>query len=97
MKIVASGILYGLKEKVECNIYGTKISFAFNGQKEPLKEREFQKIMKKQNPIGGTYYPPVNSALNVYNVLENYYFDKLISIECDEPLDEIPFEDGRIY
>lgn len=97
MKIIARGILFGAKKTVDCEINSNQITFLFDGKKDSYEEGAVRELMRLRKAIGGTYYPQTNSALNVYNVLSKYYFDKLISIKCDEPLDEIPFEKGRIY
>lgn len=97
MKIIAKGQTAGITTIVECRIKDNKITFLFDGEKNSFEEKNVRSLMRQQKPFGGTYYPPVNSALNVYNVLENYYFDRLLSIECDGELEEMPSVEGRVY
>lgn len=60
-------------------------------------QQEYKAMATEQEPIGGTYYPDVNTLLCAYNVLENHFFDTLESIEADEELEEIPCEENMIY
>lgn len=72
--------------------------FTFNGEKNIELEVKAKYHISKCHPIGGTYYPAKNDAINIYNVFENWLFDKLIRIsEKDEPIEEMPFEKGVLY
>lgn len=60
-------------------------------------QQEYRDMATEQDPIGGTYYPDVNTLLCAYNVLENHFFDSLESIEVDGDLEEIPNEKDLVY
>lgn len=52
--------------------------------------------LEEQYIIAGTYVPPVESDVNVLNVLTEHFFDEPPQIEA-EGIEEMPYEDGVIY
>lgn len=60
-------------------------------------QQEYKEMAAEQDPIGGSYYPDVNTLLCAYNVLENHFFDSLESIEVVGELEEIPCEENMVY
>lgn len=93
--IRVTGIKNGVKITVACQARDGKISAEFDGY--DILKPEFDSLIKKQYPIGGTYFPPINSLLNAKNVLENYFFDKVKTVQIDEEIEQIPFEENRVY
>ena len=70
----------------------------FNSQEDKLLEDELLELLETPKSIGGTYYPPADSLLNAMNILQYHFFDEPtdeITVEGD--IDEIPFEEGKIY
>lgn len=93
-KIIAKGKKYGSDLTVE---FDTK-KILFDGQEDPLLEDELCELLENPKPIGGTYYPPVDSLLNAMNILQYHFFDEStedITVEGD--IEEIPYEKGKIY
>ena len=52
-------------------------------------------LLKKAPPIGGTYYPPENSLLSAYSVLESLFFDEnaKVKITIEGDIGKIPIYD----
>ena len=96
-KITAIGKLFGEKIKVECEKTNGEIIISVNGEEDEFVEEYIETLLSKRYPVGGSYCPPENSMLNVWNVLKYRFFDELISIEVEGEIEEIPFEKGKIY
>lgn len=97
-KIIAEGIYIGVPLQVTCYKKGKEIVVDFNGDKNEEIETEFKRMLKRCYAIGGTYFPPVDSMLNVVNVLKHRFFDsRPTMIKVDGELEPIPYEDGVIY
>ena len=72
--------------------------FTFNGEYNTIYEHEIEWHRKQRYPVGGTYYPPVKSDLNLINVIENYFFDRNTVVEVAganiQPMENVK---GRVY
>lgn len=86
--IKAKGKLYGEIIEIICD-NNLKLDYEF-------LQAKFNYLLSERYPVGGTIFPEEKSMINAYNVLQNHFFDELISIEGD--FDErLPCEDGIIY
>ena len=93
-KITAKGKKYGHKLTVE---YDMK-NVLFNGKEDELLEEELSELLEDPKPMGGTYYPPVDSLLNAYNILQYHFFDESTEdIKVEGEIEEIPHEEGTVY
>lgn len=98
-KIIAEGKVNGIRKHVECFIEDgspiIEVDYAFD---EKEQER-FNELLKNPPALGGTYYPPSNSLLVAYSVLQFNYFDlgSTVDIKVIGEIPEIPYEKGVIY
>ena len=93
-KIIAKGKKHGFDLTVE---YESN-SVLFNGKKDDLLENELSLMLEEPKSFGGSYYPTEDSLLNVYNILQYYFFDEPADkITVDGELEEIPYEEGKVY
>lgn len=93
-KIIAKGKKHGFKVTVEFEL--NKV--LFNGQNDRLLENELSEMLEDPKPVGGTYYPPVESLLNVMNILQYHFFDDTAEkITVEGEIEEIPYEEDKIY
>lgn len=94
MKITATGQKDGKTVKL---VYEDG-EFTFNGGYNTLYEQEIEYERRAGHPAGGTYFPPIDSELNLINVIENYFFDRNALAEVTgvdiEPMESI---EGRVY
>lgn len=94
MKITATGQKDGKTVKL---VYEDG-EFTFNGGFNALYEQEIEWHRRAGHPVGGTYFPPKDSPLNLLNVIENYFFDRNTVAEITgaeiEPMES---EEGRVY
>ena len=94
----AKGKKYGKVISVVCKCQdGKKPIFCFNGKENKYCEQLVFKKLKERYPVGGTYYPEENETLNVYNVLENYFFDVRVKVKVEGDMPTLPYEEGVIY
>lgn len=92
------GKKYGKVFDVACKCQdGKKPIFYFNGEKNKYCEQLIFEELKERYPVGGTYYPEENETLNVYNVLENYFFDTRVKVTIEGDMPTLPYEEGVIY
>lgn len=93
-KIIAKGKKHGSKMTIEFDME----KILFNGQEDELLEEELLEMLDEPKAVGGTYYPPVDSLLNAYNILQYHYFDDTAEeITVEGELEEIPYEKDIIY
>lgn len=94
MKITATG----QKDGKTVHLVYEDGEFTFNGGYNTLYEQEIEWHRKAGHPVGGTYFPPHESELNLINVIENWFFDRNTLAEVSgvniEPMENI---DGRVY
>jgi hypothetical protein len=96
--ITAVGTIFGAETKVVCiDLPVNDPAFLFDGVEDEALENRIRNLMKRRYLIGGTYCPEQDSMINVKNVLEYHFFEKLKSLEVEGDIGEIPSEDGRIY
>lgn len=94
MKITATGQKDGKTVKL---IYEDG-EFTFNGGHRTIYEQEIQFECRAGHPVGGTYFPPKNSPLNLLNVIENYFFDRNAVAEITGvDIEPMECEEGRVY
>lgn len=93
-KIIAKGKKYGHDFTVEFE----QNKVLFNDNEDEFLEEEFFKLLENPKAVGGTYYPPVDSLLNAHNILRYHFFDEPTEeITVEGELEEIPYEEGKIY
>lgn len=92
--ITATGKYSGEKMKVQYE----NGKCTFNGKKDNILKMILDIELRERHSIAGTFYPEVDSNLNVYNVLQYYFFDDEPVIEVkDEEIEEMPCEEGVVY
>lgn len=96
-QIIATGKREGSNITVICGEHKDELYFFFNNQEDDVLEKVIRSEMKQKHPVAGTYIPKEDEPINLKNVLEFYFFDKLKSIEISGDIGELPFEEGRIY
>ena len=74
-----------------------KMEFLFNGERNYDYWRVLDYELSMCHALGGTFFPTRDDIRNVYNVLQNYFFDDEPQMETDEVIPEIPFVKGRVY
>ena len=96
-KIVAKGKYYNEVVEVECTLIKGKPVITIDGTYYESSQREFLEYLKVMRPIGGTYYPPENSMLAAYAVIEHDFFDnkKSVMIEVFGDIGQIPTIEGE--
>lgn len=95
MIITAKGEKQGNLITVTVNVANHEIEV--DGDKKHMYQLLLQEALEESHPIGGTFWPDKKSALHYYSVLHDYFFDELKSIETDEELETIPYEEGVVY
>lgn len=94
-KITAKGLFGTVEILLEVTKENEELIFDFNGEEDSLLEPLIRHYLNYAPAMGGTYYPPTNSMLNVVNVLQNgSFFTKLISLEIEGEPETIPFDDS---
>lgn len=96
-KVTATGIYLGHRLTVEVTKENQTVIVTFDGMDVPDLQDHFNELLEHQLPIGGTYYPDENSLLAAYNVLNTTFFDSLEHIEVEGEVEEIPYEENKIY
>ena len=97
-KVIASGIYCGHKMTVEAVVEDGTLVILMDGEFEvPDIQKRFDELIKVQPAMGGTYFPEENSLLAAYNVLKHTFFDTLEDINVEGDIDEIPYEENKIY
>ena len=95
-KIIVKGKLPPLgKTTVEVELKDGELIILFDGLDDDISEYIFRQELSRQHPIGGTYYPPVNSLMNALNVLRTRMFESVESVEIIGDIGTVPFEDGN--
>lgn len=95
--IKATGTFENRPLTVSCVENEKDLIFLFDNHFDSVKEKRIKEEMKKRHIIAGSFSPEEHSMLNVKNVLEFYFFDKLVSLEVEGDIEELPFEEGVIY
>ena len=94
----AKGTKDGRAVSVMCECQdGKKPEFLFNGEKSWYYELLLSEKLKEQNPIAGTYFPKEDEPLNIYNVLEYFFFDKQTKVAVEGNMPTLPYEEGVVY
>lgn len=92
MKITATGIRNGNKQKIEV-IDGAIFLNDSSDDGEKIRP-----ILTLPRAVGGTFYPVPTGMMNIHTNLAMYYFDNRPEIVIEGEFDEnIPYEDGEIY
>ena len=96
-KVIAKGLFGEVEILVEATIEDGDLVVDFNGEEDAMLEPVLMQLLKYAPAMGGVYYPPVYSLLNVVNVLENgWFFTKLISLETEGEEETIPFDEDEL-
>ena len=90
MKITAKGKIVNTEITIIAEQMKTGVKFLFDGKKDEMLEKLLVTELEDR-PFFGNYTPDVYEDLNIYNVLENHFFDELISIKA-EGLSELPYD-----
>lgn len=100
-KIIARGKCLGIERQVECTLKNGIPIIEIDGEYDEAVQSNFNQLLKKAPAIGGTYYPPENSLLAAYSVLESVFFDdgSIPTIEAIGDIGKIPTYDieGIVY
>ena len=97
-KITAAGSYGTGFVKVVCEGVDGNYRLIFNGKENVDLETALRMELLTSHPVGGTYYPPEDSLLNVFAVLSWYFFrTKRPFMEIEGDIGRIPYEDGMIY
>ncbi len=93
-KIIAKGKYLGVERQVECFLKDGLLIVEIDGEFNQEAQNDFIIKLKKYPALGGTYYPPENSLLAAYSVLENTFFDDSpIEIKTEGDIGKIPTYD----
>jgi hypothetical protein len=93
-KIIAKGLYLGRERIVECFLEDGFPIIELDGEYDEAVQSNFNQLLKKAPALGGTYYPPENSLLAAYSVLENTFFDDSpIEIKTEGDIGKIPTYD----
>ncbi|SHI40915.1 hypothetical protein [Lutispora thermophila] len=93
-KIIAKGKYLGVERQVECFLKDGLLIVEIDGEFNQEAQNDFIIKLKKCPALGGTYYPPENSLLAAYSVLENTFFDDSpIEIKTEGDIGKIPTYD----
>ena len=95
-KIIATGKLYGELRTLTVELRDGKPEILETELRE-LFQHDLDTAIQNQQPIGGTYYPPSETLLAAYNVLNHFFFTELQSLEVVGEIEEIPYTEGLIY
>lgn len=74
-KITAAGLYGGEYYRIECEGEDGNYSLRFNGGEDPGMEAVLRIFLAGEYPIGGSYYPPKDSMLQVYGILSEHFFE----------------------
>ena len=74
-KIIAKGIYSGEESIAEVVLLNGSLHIELNFEFIELVQNRFNQLLETSPPMGGTYYPPKNSMLAAYSVLESTFFD----------------------
>lgn len=96
-KIIAIGEYYGDEITVEVTQKDGEFIVSMYDYESSILKEHLLNCIKNQHAMGGTYFPDPNSLLAAYNVLNHNFFDKVIDIRVDGDIEEIPYEDNKIY
>lgn len=96
-KVIASGIYCGSRITVEAVVEDGTLLILMDEKEVPELQKRFDELIKVQPAMGGTYFPDENSLLTAYNVLKHTFFDTLEKISVEGDMDEIPYEEDKIY
>lgn len=89
-KIIAKGKLHGNETTVECFIENGSPVIEIDGESNPRMQEIFEAALKNPRPLGGTYYPPVDSLLAALSVMESQFFDNEPEITVEGNIGTIP-------
>ena len=94
-RITAKGKYMGSNCIVECFLEDGSLIIELNGEFNQEAQTDFETKLKTSPAIAGTYYPPKNSMLAGYSVLESIFFDvgSPPEIEVEGDIGEIPTYD----
>ena len=95
-KIIAKGLYLGRECIVECFQVEGSLTIEIDGEFNQEVQNDFNAKLKNCPALGGTYYPPENSLLAAYSVLENTFFDEgsAVEIKTEGNIGKIPIYDG---
>jgi hypothetical protein len=93
-KLIATGVLNGTEIELEVELINGKLIV-----NDPILQQDLDYHLENAEPIGGTYYPPKNTLLAAYSVLNSNFFDvgSNVNIEVIGELEKIPSKANVIY
>ena len=71
--------------------------FTYNGKRDFRLDKDMEYELSLCHAMGGTYFPKRNEMRNIYNVMQNHFFDYNADVETDEEIEPLEHEEGRIY
>ena len=80
-----------------CELKDGRVSITFNDIENPVYERFFRMHLERGYPIGGTWFPGIETMENAQSVLLEEIFDERPEIIVEGNLQIIPYEEGVIY
>lgn len=100
-KITSKGIFQGNESIVEVEKSGNSILIKVNGEFIEQIQNRFDDLLDFSPALGGTYYPPKDSLLAAYSVLQSTFFDEgsPVEIKVKGYIGKIPTYDikGIVY
>lgn len=97
-KITAKGKYLGVERQVECFPEDGSIVIELDGEFDEAAQTDFNSLLKTAPAMGGTYYPPEDSMLAAFSVLQSTFFDdSSVELEVEGDIGSIPYEEGVIY
>lgn len=92
-RIRARGTLLGIKYDVECTLDQGSLVITVDGREDEGLQTRFEALLEDAPPLGGTYYPPPDSLLAAYSVLQSAFFDATPALRVEGDIGEIPTYD----
>jgi len=96
-EIEATGIYFGNQISVKAFEEDGSVMLLVDGLESESIQADFRSKMINAPPIGGTFYPEPDTMLAAYTVLEQSFFEKVISLTVTGKLGVIPFDEGKVY
>lgn len=102
MKITAVGEMLGIDVTVTCtlkdNIPMIQVEGELLSEVIELLQAQFNSKLKNPPVLGGTFYPPENSMMAAFSILQSGFFDRgtLKELTVDGDIGQVPMNDPDI-